>query len=296
MEKYEVVIIGAGPAGISAALQLKRYGIDTALLERSDVGGLLRNANLVENYPAFPQGISGPELVQRLVEHLQYADVKVTRTEVRAVSYQAGIFQISTTTGDFQASVLVIATGTKPKEFTEILVPEDLRQQVHYEVYPLISVSGKQIAIVGAGDAAFDYALNLSRQNQVVILNRGNQISCLPLLWQRAAASPNITYHPNTRLVQIEELPACRISLECTSPDGSELIEVDYLIGAFGREPQLDFIPPSWPEIATELEKQGMLYWIGDVRNGLYRQTAIAAGDGILAAMKIFQYLKETSE
>src|SRR4030042_3304639 len=115
MEIYEVVIIGAGPAGISAALQLKRYGIDTALLERGDTGGLLRNANLVENYPAFPQGISGAELVQRLVEHLQCAAVKVTRAEVRAVSYQAGIFQISTTTGDFQASVLVIATGTKPK-------------------------------------------------------------------------------------------------------------------------------------------------------------------------------------
>jgi thioredoxin reductase (NADPH) len=296
VETRDVVIIGAGPAGLSSALQLKRYGIDCALLERSEVGGLLRNANLVENYPGFPQGITGPELIRRMVEQLQSTAVQVTQAEVTAVSYQERSFHVTTTTGQHQARVLVIATGTKPKVFKEIPIPESLRSQVYFEVYPLLGVSGKQIAILGAGDAAFDYAINLSKQNRAVILNHSSRISCLPLLWQRACASPQIAYHPNTRLLRLEELPARQISLECTNPVGNVGFEVDYLIAALGREPQLDFLPQTWAEDSAFLEKQGVLYSIGDVKNGIYRQTAIAVGDGLLAAMKIYRYLKETTQ
>ncbi len=292
---HDAAIVGAGPAGIAGALQLQRYGLDFLLLERSEVGGLLRNANWVENYPGFSQGISGPSLVERMCAHLKTAGIETVTAEVTTLDYQPGVFHLFTSIGELRARVLVIASGTKPRLFTDVDIPAALRSRVFYEVYPLAGTIQKRIAIIGAGDAAFDYALNLARCNQIILLNRGERPNCLSLLSERASQSPGIAYFPSTRLLHLEELPQGDLLLYCAGPNGNIQYKADILIGALGREPQQDFIPTEFGSIAGELESQGLLYWIGDVKNGIERQTAIAVGQGVQAAMKIYRRLKEIS-
>lgn len=293
MNSEEVIIIGAGPAGLAAALQLKRYGITPIILEQDRIGGLLHNANLVENYPGFPEGIPGPDLVALFAEQVEVNDLQVTFQRVIDLDHRDGIFQITTSQDEYQSSRVVVATGTKPRLFDNLHIPEMVTDRVFYEVFPLLGSEGQRITIVGAGDAAFDYAINLSRNNEVLILNRGEHITCLPLLWERAQVNPHIEYHSNTWISTLSRSPDQKINLECNSPSGKCSFKVDILIGALGRDPQLEFITGNFHQKAIQLENSGSLYYVGDVANGLYRQTAIAVGNGIHAAMKIYQNIKE---
>jgi thioredoxin reductase (NADPH) len=190
MPVLEVAIIGAGPAGAAAAVQLRRQGIAFRIWERDEVGGLLRNAHLVENYPGFPRGISGPDLARLIGKQLDRLAVRVEFQEVLKLDYVRGLFSIRTRAGGASSRICIVATGTKPLRLPETLVGRDVRDRVFYEIAPLAGVSGKKIAVVGAGDAAFDYALSLARRNEVVILNRGRETKCLPLLEARVKVHP----------------------------------------------------------------------------------------------------------
>lgn len=293
MNLKDVIIIGAGPGGLATALQLQRYGITAQIFEADKIGGLLRNANLVENYLGFPDGISGSDLVKLFEEQARANSLQITPERVVELSHNENFFEVRTSQQVYPSRMVVIATGTKPRRFTDLIIPEQFRNQVLYEVYPVLSFKGKRVAIVGAGDAAFDYALNLGRYNEVMILNRAEQIRCLPLLWDRVSASSTITYHSKTRISKLIARNDQEMSIECITPNGIDLIQVEILIGAIGRDPQLDFISGNFHQKAIQLESSGELYYVGDVVNGPYRQTSIAVGDGILAAMKIYRHLKE---
>lgn len=287
-----VAIIGAGPAGLAAAIQLKRYGLQPLLIEQSNPGGLLLNANLVENYLGFPGGIPGPELASLFEHQASMTGVQITTARVVSVNFKR-IFEIHTTAGAYQTEFLVIASGTRPKRLPGLAVQPAIQNRLYYEVYPLREVHGKQIAVIGAGDAAFDYALNLSQRNQVALLNRSAKLNCLPLLWERACGSANIHYHANTEVGCVKPAKPTGLLLECLSPDGNLNLGVDFLVAAIGREPQADFLAVEFLRQAETLKQQGKLYFIGDVKNDIYRQTSIAAGEGIMAAMKIYQKYKE---
>ncbi len=284
--KAEVVIIGAGPAGLTAAIQLARYQIPFVMLEKESVGGLLRNANLVENYPGFPNGIPGGNLVRLFEQQLRRVGAEVTFEAVTALDFAADQFNVETRQGQHTARFAVIASGTRPRPLSVSIQPA-ARSRVFSEVHPLLEMSQKEIVIIGAGDAAFDYALNLSRQNRVTILNHGEQVKCLPLLWERAVQTASITYHARMRVSRVDVDEGDRLKVCCAE----SAFACDYVIFAIGREPQCDFL--SQPVRAQErsLVESGKLYFIGDVRNGLFRQTAIAAGDGLRAAMQIYQYI-----
>lgn len=292
----DVVIIGAGPAGLTAAIQLRRYRLRPRLFEAHRPGGLLWNANLVENYPGFPQGIPGPQLAQLFLEQATAVGVEITPEPVRHLDWAGGLFRIETGSGVTEARAVVVASGTCPHLLTGFDIPEGLRARVAYEVADWPALRGERIVIIGGGDAAFDYALNLARQNSVIILNRSEQVKCLHLLWERAKTCPNITYHAGTVIQRLLARPDGKMTVECSSPQGLLTLTAERLIGAIGRDPQMDFLSPSLQREIPVLESRGILHFVGDVKNGLCRQTAIAAGDGLRAAMRLYSALQEMTD
>ena len=204
------------------------------------------------------------------------------------VDIERETFIIETPRQKFYSLYAVVASGTKPRKPTSPEISAGVRNHVYYEVAQLSRNKGKKIVIVGAGDAAFDYAINLSRANEVVILNRGTAVKCIPLLWARALAIPTISYNPGVVITQIleagSEEPMYPV---CVCAASGMKFWADEVIFAVGRDPQLDFLSENARLCQNELIADGKLYFIGDVKNKLYRQTAIAIGDGVLAAMMI---------
>src|SRR4030066_648099 len=113
------------------------------------------------------------------------------------------MFQVRSVQTSYSSRLVVISTGTKPQRLKDLSIPADVVERVFYEVYELLQAEGKHIVIVGSGDAAFDYALNLSRKNRITILNRGEQPKCLSLLWERSQMVADITYKARTMLKSI---------------------------------------------------------------------------------------------
>jgi len=286
MPVLEVAVIGAGPAGAAAAIQLKRQGIAFRIWERDKIGGLVRNAHLVENYPGFPRGISGLDLAQLFKKQLDRLGVRVEFQDVLELDYGRGLFSIRTPRGVLSSRVCIVATGTEPCRLPATLVAQDAQDRVFYEITPLAGVSGKRIAVVGAGDAAFDYALSLARRNEVVILNRGRETKCLPLLRARVKDHPKITYRPNSRVETIQRTKT-GLRLRCSGRPGKFSTEVSCLVAAIGREPRLSFLGPALRRSQPAIQASRRLYLVGDVGHGSFRQTAMAVGDGIRAALDI---------
>ncbi len=288
----QVAIVGAGPAGIAAAVQLKRSGIEPLLFEHGLVGGLLCSANLVENYPGFPHGIGGAELAALFRKQLEHVGVEVHSEKVMALDYAGGAFSIKTPGREVSAGTVVLASGTQPKEFTGCEITEGATGKIFYDIAPLRERAGRRVAIVGAGDAAFDYALNLAQNNRVVIINRGGRSRSLPLLRQRVQISPRIEERTEARIEKIERTGE-GLLLHLAAPGGECALVVDSLLVATGRVPQLDYLRAGLRSRIGRLQAEGALHLVGDVRQGEYRQAAIAVGDGVRAAMQIFNRSRE---
>jgi len=270
---HKVAIIGAGPAGMAAALQLKRYGVDALLFDKSKTGSLLKNAWRVENYLGF-NAKSGLELLKIFQNQLKQHNIEPIITEVTSLDYNQDKFIINNT---HYAQQVIIASGTKPKTLPY--------ENIYYEVFLLLKERNKTIIIIGAGDAAFDYALNLAANNKVFILNKSNKIKALPLLVNKALKHENITYKENKIIKKI----TTDNTITFTSNNKKFTIVADFLLAAVGRVPQKDFYTQDLHAKEQELIKQSKLHLIGDVKNGIYRQTAIAVADGIQTAMKIYK-------
>ncbi|UCE37662.1 MAG: NAD(P)/FAD-dependent oxidoreductase [Thermoplasmata archaeon] len=290
------VIIGAGPAGIASAIYLKRAGFDPIVLEKGEVGGLLLNANLVENYPGFPEGICGRALVGVFRKQLARLGIEVQAKEVSSISLKDGLFALDVDDDEIISRSLIVATGTKPKCLGIQGESTLLGKKLFYEIkdIPALSWEGT-IAIIGAGDAAFDYALNLADDvSQVDIIMRNDRPKCLSLLWERVKESDNIQTHPKTVPIAFEEGDG--IITKCTTEDKEISFSSEYTLIACGREPNLDIFPKDVVKTLIIEEDGGTnipgLFIAGDVRRGRRRQAGIAVGDGILCAMSAMDYLK----
>ncbi len=291
MKKQSIGIIGAGPAGIACAIQLKRFGFEPVIYEKGEYGGLLKNAHFIENYLGFPFGISPEYLVDSFGKHLVKYEIDIRYQEVTKAEYKEGEFIVKSKTGGGTYDFLVIASGTKPRRHEAF---ESLGgDKVFYEVLPLKKVKGKEIGIIGSGDAAFDYAMNMAVNNQVKIFNRSNKTKCISLLFERVEKNIKIKYFPDTELQALKD-SGQYLSVEFRSKNEIIAYSLDYIIFATGRDPQLDYLQESINNQSDILIKEGKLYFIGDVNNKLNRQVSIASGDGIRAAMEINHLLRKT--
>jgi thioredoxin reductase (NADPH) len=280
---------------VAAAIQLKRYGVRTLLFEKRAVGGLLLNANRVENYPGIPPGISGPLLCRLLARHLEAVEVEPTIDEITEIERRGRRYELRARSGaSYSSDAVLLATGTRP--LTGIFAGEEKLggDRIFYEVWDVLTgAPGKRAAIVGGGDAAYDYALNLaSKSFEVVVLQRGRR-RCLPLLAERAGASANITV---MRGGEIEGCAEKESGLEIAiSREGTvRKIEADFLLIACGRSAE-DGLLRSLDEEQDTPPPAG-LFTGGDLVRGDFRQAGIAVGDGLRAAMAAAGYIDGTGE
>jgi len=298
VRKIDVAIIGAGPAGVASAIYLKRAGFAPVVFEKDEPGGLVRNANLIENYPGFPEGITGHDFVARLKEQLDVNDVTVNKSHVRKIDLFKDGFSIETDSQNYFSQNVIIATGTRPKPFSLEGISIIMGKKAFHEIIrlPLEEKAGKKILILGGGDAAFDYAINLKKQGHEPIIISRSTPKCLLLL--------------KTRVEKYGIKVLSKIDLELVDEKKDEIIlrgkrnerriEIrgDYLLIACGREPDLTVLSNRLRKSLSKKEnspktKVSGLYLVGDVHRGRYRQTGIAVGDGILAAMLIEEKMIE---
>jgi thioredoxin reductase len=286
-ENPAVAIVGAGPCGVAAAIQLKRHGLESLLFERRAVGGLLLNANRVENYPGIPPGISGPLLSRLLERHLEAAGVEPVFDEITGIEWREGRYQLRSRSGaSHSVEAVLLATGTRPRKG---MISGG--GKMFYEVWDVLTEEpGKRAAIVGGGDAAYDYALNLaSKSFEVTLLRRGER-RCLPLLAERVEEFSNITVMRKTMVESCLD-KGDGLEITITREGAKSTILADFLLVACGRDAE-DGLLRSQP---SDAPPDG-LFTGGDVVRGDYRQAGIAVGDGLHAAMAIARYINRDGE
>lgn len=296
MVEDKVTIIGAGPAGMSAVIYLQRAGLSPVLLDRGEPGGLLRSANWVENYPGFPDGISGLALATLFKNQLRQVGAKVTSAEVLSIRRGRFGFQIKSRKGDRASRAVILATGTRPAKVTIKGAKELAGRRVFSELHELpSSLNGKRLIIVGGGDAAFDYALGLrERGAQILVVSRSGP-RCLQLLRDRTEAlGIEVVIGASPKAIR-----RARDGVVLTCDAGSSEVELsgDFLLMACGRVPNIEVLSPG---LRREMgaNRNGFpetnirgLYLAGDVIRSKQRQAGIAVGDGIRAAMLAEEYL-----
>lgn len=283
----DLVIIGTGPAGIAAAIQLKRCGYDPMILEKNKFGGLLLNANRVDNYPGFPEGISGIKLVKLFRKHFDRFGINLYQEEVKELDFADEIFFIKTNKKVVRAKKVILATGTNAKILKDVEIPNSSKKRIFYEIHPILNLENKKIVIVGAGDAAFDYALNLGQRNIVNIFNRGNETKGLTLLVDECKNNPNIKYRKNSILQKIR-FESDVLLLTYSINEKIELLNADFLVFAIGRTANLSMLSNTIKQDYDKLVNSKRLFFIGDVKNGNFRQVSISVADGIRTAMEIY--------
>ncbi len=264
MNNKEIIIIGAGPAGISAALQLRKYGLNPLMFEIGSVGGLLRNANRIDNYPGFPGGITGSDLSELFKEQVDQAGLVINSQEVKTLDYKDDIFIVKTTDEEYTCKYVFVASGTVPKKLTNLNLPET-SGKIYYDVSSLANITGKTFYIIGSGDIAFDYAMTLSRGNDVIILNRGTEIRANPLLKGEVFES-TISYFENSEILKVTDIPDS-LSLVLNLSGTEKSIKTDYLVIAAGRRPAKGFYSNQLISKELDLFKTGRVYFICGVKN-----------------------------
>ena len=295
--KVNVAVIGAGPAGIAAGIFLQRAGLGPLLIEKGEPGGLLRSANLVENYPGFPNGIVGGELVGLFSEHLRRVGAVVIRARVMRVNPLRGSFQIATDAGKLTAKALIVATGTRPLDIRLKGHRALMNKSVFDEIteVPAALRKNRRAIVIGGGDAAFDYALNLRASGDEVAIVSRSKPSCLSLLRERSEEK-GVEILVGLTPESVRGLGR-GVELKCRSHAMTRDLQADFVLTACGRVQNLDFLSPSLrrrigQKPPPETPVPGF-YVAGDVARGNHRQTGIAIGDGIRAAMLAQDFLKK---
>jgi thioredoxin reductase (NADPH) len=302
MAKYEVVIIGGGPAGLTAGLYTSRAGLKSLLAERGMFGGQIVTAPLVENYPGFPEGISGAELGSLMHQQATKYGLDMVTAEVTGVEVGQP-YKIVTTEGGFEAEAIIIAAGS---EYSKLNVPGEETLMGHGVSY-CATCDGfffrqKEVAVVGGGDAAITDALELAQHaSKVYVIHRRGQLRAGQVLQQRAFAEPKLEFIWNTVVDEIvgEQLVKA-LSLRNVKTKRLSTLEVAGVFVAVGLKPNsqpfADIVELSETGhiVTNELMATSVagIFAAGDIRRKSARQVASAVGDGATAALSAFGYLR----
>jgi len=301
---YDVIILGAGPAGLTAAIYTGRARLKTLVLAGPLPGGEPSNTDLVENYPGFPEGIAGMELAERFQTQAERFGAEIVFDEATGVDFSQRPFTIQTYSTTYKGHAVIIATGAKPRRLG---VPGEERF-FGRGVSACATCDGffyrdKRVVVVGGGDSAIAEGLFLTKfASEVIVIHRRDQLRATKILQERAFANPKMRFVWDSVVEEIlgkETVTGVRVRNVKTGE--TSIIEADGVFVYIGMEPRTGLFVGQ-----LELDEQGYvvadrhqctnvpgIFVAGDVQDPEYRQIVIAAGTGAVAAMQAERFLEE---
>ena len=296
-----MIIIGAGPAGYTAALYAARAGLDTLVLEKLSIGGQMALTDIIDNYPGFDEGIDGFTLGMKMQSGAERFGAKTEYAEVTEVELEGDIKRIVTTESELLSRTVVIASGASARRLGIPREQELTGRGVHYCAHcDGRFYKGKTVAVVGGGNSAAEDALYLSRiAKKVYLIHRRDSLRATKIYLDPLFSAENIEILWNSTpsaLLGEERLIGARLK---NTQDGSEReLSLDALFVSIGRVPATSFLPESielWDGYVradeTTQTSLGGVFAAGDVRTKSLRQVITAAADGAIAAEAAAKYL-----
>ena len=304
MKRYDMVIIGGGPGGYTAALYAARAGLKTIVLEKLSAGGQMALTSQIDNYPGFPNGVDGFELADNMQQQAQRYGAETELAEVTALHLESAIKRVETTEGDFEAKTVVIATGANPRPLGIANEQQITGKGVHYCAHcDGMFYRGKTVAVVGGGNSAVADALHLSRlAKKVYLIHRRDSLRAEKIYEKALQDAENIEFLWNSTVSELlheGRLNGIRVH-NVQSGEERELV-LDGLFISIGRSPatslvkgqlKLDQAGYILADETTHTSLPGV-FAVGDVRTKALRQVVTAVADGAVAAHFADAYLRQ---
>ncbi len=299
---HKVIIIGSGPAGLTAALYAARADLKPLVIAGLTYGGQLMLTTEVENFPGFPQGIMGPELMQNMVSQAERFGTTIIYEDATKVDFSAKPFKVTVGEKEYQAESVIIATGASSL-WLGLPSEEKFRGK---GVSSCATCDGfffkdKEIIVVGGGDAAMEEALYLTKfATQVTVLNRSEKLRASKIMQDRALANPKITVEFNKTIEEfMGDVKLASVKVKDLITGQSAERKIDGVFVAIGHKPNTEIfqgqisLDAKGYIVPTEHTKTNIdgVFVAGDVRDFRYRQAVSAAGMGCMAALDAEKYL-----
>jgi thioredoxin reductase (NADPH) len=300
--EYDVVIIGGGPAGLTAGIYTARARLKSLLIEKAVTGGLIVNAGLVENYPGFPQGISGVELTDSMNQQAVKFGMETLLAEVTGLELKGEQRIVKTTEGDIVAKAVIIASGSGRVKLDVPGEEEFTGRGVAYcAICDAYFYKDLPVAVVGGGNAAVNEALDLSKfAAKVTVIHRRQELRATRILQEKAFADPKIEFLWDTVVEAIEGEDAVkRIRLRNVRTGKKSVKDISGIFVAIGFKPNTDYLKgvlsldANGAIITNEKMETKVpgIFAAGDIRSGSIRQVVAGAGDGAVAAIYAERYI-----
>lgn len=307
--KKDVVIIGSGPAGLTAAIYSARARLDTVLIAGVEFGGQLMTTSLVENFPGFKEGIMGPELMMNMVDQAKNQGAEVVYKYANKVDFSGELKKVWSDSGEeYEAKAVIIAAGSSPRRLN---IPGE-KEYWGKGVSTCATCDGafyrdKVVAVVGGGDSAMEESTFLTRfAKKVYVIHRRDQLRASAAMQERAKSNEKIQFIWNTEVLEvIGEGVVKSLKLKDIVEDKESTLQVDGMFLAIGHLPNSDFLKGH-----VELDEKGYVkvkegskcetsvegvFVSGDIHDAHYEQAITAAGMGCMAAMDAEKWLASKS-
>ncbi|MFW5899363.1 MAG: thioredoxin-disulfide reductase, partial [Jiangellaceae bacterium] len=296
-QNTDVVIIGGGPAGLTAGIYAGRGQLDTIILEKGLPGGQIAQTEEVENYPGFDEAVSGPELSQRMVRQAEKFGARIVMDEVEGLSGDADRgFRVQGYEGDYLARAVILATGSNPKRLGVPGEDEYYGRGVSTcATCDGFFYRGKKVVVVGGGDAAVEEGLFLTKfADEVTVVHRREELRAHKAAQERAFANPKMRWRWNAVVEEIlgEDDAVAGVRVRNVVDGGSDVLSADGVFVYIGHVPNTGYLEDmvtlrdnGYVAVSDEIytSTQG-IFAAGDVADEIYRQLGTSVGAGTRAA------------
>ena len=301
---YDMLIIGGGPGGYTAALYAARAGLDVLVLEKLSAGGQMAQTHQIDNYPGFPEGIDGFDLAERMQQQAERFGAKTKYAEVLKLELDGEIKSVQTNEDIYQARTVVISTGANPRELGVSREREMIGKGVAYCAHCDGGFyRGKTVIVAGGGNSAAAEALYLSRiAKEVILVHRRDSLRATQIYHKPLMDAPNIRFEWDSEILELqgEEL-LTGVKVRNKKNGKEKVLEAQGLFVSIGRSPATNLVKEQLTLddagyiMAGEDTKTNLpgVYAVGDVRTKELRQIVTAVADGAMAAHVAEGYLAQ---